>query len=136
MHDTAPAVILVLIIYVLFSQTEGQCACMCILTYSFRPHPFLYTFFFGMSLSILYISKLSKNSKFYNIKTNFTYYFHLLFTIYQLNINRSHHFTHFSSSFTLLYTPYFFKNSVPKPKRIEALTSVSCCRSFFCPLSG
>ena len=77
-----------------------------------------------MSHPILYISKLTKNSKWVPPLPNFSFLFTLLllpfhttFTplslFYTLKIDGSRHFTHFSFSFPLLYT--YFLTSVPKP---------------------
>ena len=87
-------------------------------------HQVLYSFLFGMSHPILYIPKLTKNSQWVPPLPNFSSLFTLLllpfhttFTplslFYSLKIDGSHHFTHFSSSFPLLYT--YFLTSVPKP---------------------
>ena len=87
-------------------------------------HQILYSFLFEMSHPILYITKLTKNSRWVPPRPNFSSLFTLLllpyhttFTplspFYTLKINRSHHFTHFSLSFSLLYT--YFLTFEPKP---------------------
>ena len=80
-----------------------------------------YTFSFsGCPIQFYTFQNFPKMVKFYNIKIPLTHYFHLLFQIYHLNINGSHHFTYFPFSFSLLYiTLYTFLNLRVQKKRID-----------------
>ena len=79
--------------------------------YSLCPIHFFTLSFLRCSSQFFTFQNSLKMINFYSLNTNPSHYFHPPSPTFQLNINRSHHFTHFSYSLTLLYI--FFLISVP-----------------------
>ena len=85
--------------------------------YSLRPSRFFTLSFLGCPSRFFTSQNFPKIVNFYNIKTNLTHYFHPLSPIYQLNINGSHHFTHFSYFLHyFILTLYIFLNLRAHPR--------------------